>query len=517
MGRRGKPFSNGTLRVFLDEQATPVIEAPIADIVGGGQLTGPPLSEGVSPETDPAQQGHNLYLPIPYAKHCKITYATDAPMDVGARQGEALYYQINYRTYESGTAVKSFSLDQLHDRPAPALLADVQGKLARSDGPSLDNLKREQVPAHDLKGQPLSISLSGPAVVRRLMFKLSAADMQQALRSTVLQIKFDGEACVWCPIGEFFGGGYRGSPFRSWYAQVSADGSMSCFWSMPFQRNCEISLQNLSNQPVRAEGEVDYGSWKWDDRSMHFHSAWRQYTDIDTRSHNKTGGGHFDVNYVELKGQGVYVGDTLCLFNGASAWWGEGDEKIYVDGESFPSHFGTGSEDYYGYAWSKPTFFESPFHAQPSGKGNVQSGYSVNSRYRGLDGIPFQKSLKFDMELWHWAETKMNFAPTTFWYARPGCTTNVEPDPKTALLPVAQAPRRYRSGAACSRGLGGRVAEDRGQARRNHRNAASRPIPLEWRRATLVARRRPGRLVAVGVRRAASRNLRDHRQPDQSQ
>lgn len=33
-------------------------------------------------------------------------------------------------------------------------------------------------------------------------------------------------------------------------------------------------------------------------------------------------------------------------------WWGEGDEKLFVDGEKFPSTFGTGSEDYVGYAWA---------------------------------------------------------------------------------------------------------------------------------------------------------------------
>lgn len=38
-------------------------------------------------------------------------------------------------------------------------------------------------------------------------------------------------------------------------------------------------------------------------------------------------------------------------------WWGEGDEKFFVDGERFPSTFGTGSEDYIGYAWAaEPPF-----------------------------------------------------------------------------------------------------------------------------------------------------------------
>ena len=63
-------------------------------------------------------------------------------------------------------------------------------------------------------------------------------------------------------------------------------------------------------------------------------------------------------------------------------------------------------------------------------------GFSVNSRYRILDALPFTQSIKFDMELWHWRNTQMNYAPTTFWYARPGAKGNVQPDPETAALPV---------------------------------------------------------------------------------
>ena len=172
---------------------------------------------------------------------------------------------------------------------------------------------------------------------------------------------------------------------------------------------------------------------------MHFHATWRQLTEVDTRGKkDMTGQNAFDVNYVTAHGKGVYVGDTLTVFNGAAAWWGEGDEKIFVDGEEFPSHFGTGTEDYYGYAWCKAEFFQAPFHAQPEGGGNMAGGFSVNSRYRGLDAIPFLRSIQFDMELWHWADTKINYAPTAFWYARPGATCNVPPDPEAAAKPVAR-------------------------------------------------------------------------------
>jgi len=170
---------------------------------------------------------------------------------------------------------------------------------------------------------------------------------------------------------------------------------------------------------------------------MHFHATWRQLSKFDTGGNRGMEGRNArDVNYVTVDGHGVYAGDSLTIFNGAAQWWGEGDEKIYVDGESFPSHFGTGTEDYYGYAWCRPEFFDAPFHAQPEGGGNLAGGFSVNSRYRALDAIPFTKSIRFDMELWHWANTKVDYAPTTFFYARPGATVNVEPDPRIAARPV---------------------------------------------------------------------------------
>jgi hypothetical protein len=210
---------------------------------------------------------------------------------------------------------------------------------------------------------------------------------------------------------------------------------------MPFRRQARITILNLGSQPVElTSGRILSGPWDWDERSCHFHAAWKQWTRIETQSNEKARDhGALDLNWVTVKGRGTYVGDALTLFNTANTWWGEGDEKIYVDGESFPSHIGTGTEDYYGYAWCKPEYFQSTFHAQPSGDGNLVPGFTVNVRYRALDAIPFATSMKFDMELWHWARTKMNYAPTTFWYARPGATCDVQPDPQEAKLAIPRS------------------------------------------------------------------------------
>lgn len=438
-GPRGEPFSNGTIRIYFDGEETPRIEGPIADILDKGGLAGPPLSQGVSPSTNYGQRGHNLYLPIPYAKHCKITYSTDVPVDRGGRNGEALYYQINYRTYAEGTDVETFSAEQLTaeqplvnetNRKLREAQRDVQGDWSK--------LKTDGEIASGESSEPIRIE--GAGAIRSLSLRLNADDLEQALRSTVLEMRFDGDRTVWCPVGEFFGSGYKLCPHKTWYTEVDDDGTLSCAWVMPFEQGAELVLHNLGDQLVDlSEGIVSYSDWNWDKRSMHFHATWRQLTEIDTQGgKNMDGSGAFDVNYVTIEGKGVYVGDTLTVLNGTAKWWGEGDEKIYIDGEDFPSHFGTGTEDYYGYAWCRPEFFSAPFHAQLEGGGNLAGGYSVNSRYRSLDAIPFTGALQVDMELWHWAGTKVNYAPVTFWYGMPGVECNVQPDPATATLPVAR-------------------------------------------------------------------------------
>ena len=135
-----------------------------------------------------------------------------------------------------------------------------------------------------------------------------------------------------------------------------------------------------------------------------------------------------DWNYLTAQGQGVFAGVSFAIDNPVKDWWGEGDEKIYVDGETFPSHFGTGTEDYYGYAWCWPELFTHAYHAQPRCDGPGNYGRTSVNRFHILDRIPFTKDFKFDMELWHWhAKCKVNMAVTAYWYARPGATDGFQP------------------------------------------------------------------------------------------
>lgn len=436
-GADGQPFANGTLRVYLDGADAPAIAGPIRDLLSGGALVGPPLSQSVPPGAAPETRGHDLYLPIPFARGCRISYETPAPIEPGAPHGEALYWSVTYRKYREGTPVESFSPAAL-ERARP-LVAEVQAALTAGCPDSAPDGDTQASHGQLAPGMTQEQVLRGPAAIRWLSVSTGASDGPQARRSTVLEITFDGERTVWCPLDAFFGTGYLGAELQGWCVRGGPSGGAAA-WVMPFEREARVRLHNFGDQPVSTKLQLTTGPWRWDEDSRHFHATWHELHRVPTQTGpDPQNLGAFDARYVAVDGEGLYVGDTLSVFNGASAWWGEGDEKVYVDGESFPSHLGTGTEDYYGYAWCRPEPFSAPFHAQPCGAGNFVPGLTQVGRWRALDAIPFTRRLQFDMELWHWARTQVNWAPACFFYAAPGAQADIAPDPVAAARPVARS------------------------------------------------------------------------------
>jgi len=422
----------GILRFYIDGVTTPVVEGEIISVLGKNAFVDYPFSSAVSEKTIPQHQAYNLYFPLAYARSCKITYESDA-----IHKGEILYYSIGYREYERGTQIKSFRKSDLTEYAQQLNITKENLLHYKRLIPSGSKTDRyfDKVLKPSVQ---LSAKLTGEAAIRKIELQLSADNYEQALRSTVLKINFDGKDMVWVPIGDFFGTGYKITPFMSWYTEVTSDGLLSCYWVMPFRRNCEVSVENLGDQDVEiSRFEVTSTPRKWTEQSMYFGAGWYENYKMNSRRD----GSHFDTNLVELTGQGVLVGTGLTIYNGVGIWWGEGDEKVYVDNETFPSTFGTGSEDFFGYSWCRPETFYHPFIIQPFGDGNINPGLSVNTRYRSLDGIPFKSALKFDLEMWHWADTKINYAPVSYYYMKDGGVSNLTAQSDAVKNPVALKPQ----------------------------------------------------------------------------
>ncbi len=421
---------DGVLRIYLDGADEPTLEFPAYDLLAGDLAIEPPLAQP-HPGYEPAFGGNTLHLPIPYARRCTVTWEEKAAK--GAR-----YYVINYRTYAPGTPVRSLDRGQIEAaRPLIVATNEALARPPRAAEGAAATLA-ETLPA----GGAGSLDLpAGPAAIRRLELSLDPsidgeaargedpAAIEQALRSLVVRIAFDGGETVWCPAGDFFGSGAGLNVLDSWYRTVDRDGTLACRWVMPYETSARITLENLGPRPVRAVLRAIVGPWTWDGRSMHFHAAWHHEAGMRTPPVR-------DWNYVAIRGRGVYVGDTLALVNAQPTWYGEGDEKIWVDGESFPSHLGTGTEDYYGYSYAPRGIIQTPFANQVRVDEPRTQGHNVLTRGRNLDGIPFRESLRFDIELMTWKPTALTYAATTYWYAFAGATSNVAPQPEAAAAAV---------------------------------------------------------------------------------
>ena len=410
------------VRIYLDGSETPVIDESLIKLVRGEGTFAAPLA------TKTARAGDS-YVPIPFAKSCKVTLTE-----------RTFYYSINYRAYPAGTKVETFT------RKGHAALAKELAEAGRvlTAPPNTNRgaLKRSAI--INAGGKLLLKLAPGPKAVRQITIRLpDAATNPAELRSTVLTMTFDGRETVWTPVGDFFCGADSLHPFHTFQRAVTADGTMVCGWVMPYQNSCEIRLMNLGKTAVAVELQAGVRAWQWDDASMHFYARWR--------SDELVPGAPFrDWNFVDVKGQGVYVGDSWTVLNPQEGWWGEGDEKIYVDGawdKGFPTHFGTGSEDYYGWAGGvNPTRadeFSTPFLAnvRVGGLNGDTTGYNINTRARSLDAIPFKQRLVFDMEASFGTGMRhpwdlLGYSVVTYWYAKPGATHNRPPLPREAAKPI---------------------------------------------------------------------------------
>ena len=390
----------GTLRIYLDGSETPVIETPLKQWLGGDY---PGVPRPIAGERS---KGWNSHLPIPYAKHCKVT----------SDEGN-FYYHVNYRTYPEGTEVVSFAAKQIQALAGP--IAEVAKRLAsprQGGGLPADRARQEFSVTLDAGGSKVIAELTGPRAICGFLANVGAPERAQAMRGVVVEMVFDGEKTVEAPIGDFFGSAPDVNPYASLPLGMTENGELWSHWYMPFKSTAKVMLRNLGKQETRIRGGVSSVPCEWTDRTMHFHAGWRSAFDVATRPMQ-------DWNYLTAKGQGVFAGVAFAIANPSRAWWGEGDEKIYVDGETFPSHFGTGTEDYYGYAWCHNEVFVHAYHNQSRCDGPGNYGHTSVNRWHILDRIPFTRDFRFDMELWHWdADCKVDMSVTAYWYARPGGT-----------------------------------------------------------------------------------------------
>jgi hypothetical protein len=268
-------------------------------------------------------------------------------------------------------------------------------------------------------GQKETIRLDGKRAILSLKVRPQIPeDIQQQreiLRELAMQIFWDGEdnPSVWTPLGDFFGTGPGANSYRSLPLGMTEEGFYSN-WFMPFEQNAQIELINEGTQTRNLSVEIVHAPHTLDASSYgRFHAKWHRDAFLPEEKER-----WIDWTMLKTEGRGRFCGAAMMIWNPRGGWWGEGDEKFFVDGENFPSTYGTGSEDYFGYAWSDPALFQNPYHNQTISEGN--KGHVSVNRWHLMDNVPFQTSFEGTLEKYFANTRPTQFACTVYWYQSPG-------------------------------------------------------------------------------------------------
>lgn len=432
----------GTWRFYFDDSPTPGWIILGYDLMKFGI---PQLGHGLlqphTSYTPDGKGGSTLFLPIPYAKSCKITFE-DAP----EAEPTPKYYAINYRQYPDETTIETFS---------EQVVARAADKIKETDSLLLNPTIVYHNPPTETHqriapGAALNIRLpEGEQAIYELKIKIDTDKVHyaQVMRNIVFQATFDGKQTVWVPLSDFSGAGMGAYPTESWFLTADGAGTITSRWLMPYRQSAQITLFNTGEVEAGATVSVYTAPLGWDDRMLYFHTSWKQEQGIPIHHDPADDTNCKDWNFATINGKGVYKGDVLSLYNHSPAWYGEGDEKIWVDRDTFPSHFGTGTEDYYNSSWAPVIPFHTPFGGAPRADLESSHGYNTFFRTRNLDGIPFEKQLRFDIEMIGWVKGTVDYATTVYWYGNANATALNTSGPEEAareLLPSAKDPATYQ-------------------------------------------------------------------------
>jgi hypothetical protein len=388
----------GHVKIYLDGNDKPAVDLPFS---GYFDCKHEPFTRAAL--VHKTALGLNNYTPIPFQKSCRIT--------ADAEWGR--YYHFTYTTYPKGTKLPTFSM-KLTEAESKAL-DRANDILSRCGSDPAGTRAGEKVVVNDVSLKPganqVVLNWDHAAAFTAIKVKMDAPSGEDAydlLRQVTMSISWDGQKnpSVWAPLGDFFGTAPGENLYRSLPLGMTSEGYY-CYWFMPFKR-ANINLTNDSQETVRLHLEVTVAPLDRPiERYGRFHAKWHRDSDLDS-------GRQIDWTMLKTQGRGRFCGVMLHVWNPRGGWWGEGDEKFFVDGEKFPSTFGTGSEDYFGYAWCNPTLFANCYHNQTISMNN--KGHISVNRWHVADNIPFSRSFEGAIEKYYPNNKPTLYACTTYWY-----------------------------------------------------------------------------------------------------
>lgn len=267
--------------------------------------------------------------------------------------------------------------------------------------------------------------IDGPGAVQQIWMT-----MRGVWRQNIIRFYWEdrGEPSVEAPVGDFFASGWGTfSQVSSIPVCVNPGSAFNCYWEMPFRRKCKITMTNISDERTTLFYQINYTLTEIPEDCAYFHASFRRVNPLPY--------GEVYTILDNVKGQGHYVGTYMAWGTNNNGWWGEGEIKFYIDGDSsFPTICGTGTEDYFcgSYDFENPEThdeyvrFTTPF----SGLNQVivpdklylsQFRFGMY-RWHIMDPIRFKRDLKVTIQALGWRNGKRylplqdDIASVAYWY-----------------------------------------------------------------------------------------------------
>jgi len=267
-------------------------------------------------------------------------------------------------------------------------------------------------------------------------------------RFSILRIYWDGEPqpSVEVPVGDFFASGWgRCAQISSLAVCVNPGSGLNAYWEMPFRKSCKMTLENLDEVPMTIYYQIDYTLTEVPDEAGYFHAQFRRSNPLPYKSVHTILDG--------VKGWGQYIGTYLAWGVHNTGWWGEGEVKFYLDGDTaFPTINGTGTEDYFGGSYDfdvgpPPTFpydllpgaplntsayhyqeFTTPYSGlaqviRPDGHYDSQPRFGLY-RWHIMDPVRFEKDIRVTIQAlgwrsgWRYLPLQDDISSVAYWYQR---------------------------------------------------------------------------------------------------
>ena len=423
----------GHVRVYLDGATEPAIDLPFSDY----------FNRKAAPFDRPSlcyesAKGWNNYTPIPYRKSCKIV----------ADKGWGRYYHFTYTTFPKGTVVDTFKMDLEPEESAALDAADkFLSNMGSDPAGTRDGEVKDECEVLAAPGATAGVaSIEGPRAVTTIRARLALPEPpgdRAVLRELCLKITWDGEAepAVWTPLGDFFGTAPGANRYSSLPAGLTEDGWWYAHWYMPFAESAAVELVNDGAVERAVTFEITHAPLASPVEKLgRFHAKWHRDALLPEEPERA-----IDWTMLKTQGRGRFCGVMLHVWNPRGGWWGEGDEKFHVDGEKFPSTFGTGTEDYFGSAWCNPGLFTRAYHNQTISMGNA--GHISVNRWHVNDNIPFQTSFEGYIEKYFPNPRPTLYDCTAYWYLAPGGRDPYGPVPVAERMEWPEAVVRRVNGA----------------------------------------------------------------------